>query len=92
MACGKPVILTRTAGLWSNRLLRDGENVLLVPPGDSEAMCGAIDRIFADSLLEARLGTAGREIVCRELTMRHYAERLEALIERTVLPAEGRRS
>lgn len=90
MSCGLPAILTRTAGLWSDSIMRDGENVLLVPPGDAEAMCAAINRVFADSRLEARLGTAGRDTVCRELTMTHYAERIEEFIKQRILPTEGR--
>ena len=33
MSCGRPVILTKTRGLWSPNMLVDGENCLLVPPG-----------------------------------------------------------
>ena len=32
-ACARPVVLSRTRGLWDPDRLRDGENVLLVPPG-----------------------------------------------------------
>ena len=90
MACGRPAILTRTEGLWSERIMRDDENVLLVPPYDPEALSTAIHRIFADARLEARLGQAGRESVCRELTMEHYAERLEEFIQTRVLSLEKR--
>ena len=40
-ACARPVVLSRTRGLWDPEALRDGENVLLVPPGDPDAIaCG----------------------------------------------------
>ena len=61
MCCGRPVIVTRTKGLWWPELMRDGENCLLVPPGDAEALGAAIGRIYNDSGLAVRLGRAARE-------------------------------
>ena len=55
-ACARPVVLTRTRGLWDPHGLRDGENVLLVPPGDPAAFAAAIGRVLsrARSLDQAR--------------------------------------
>ncbi|MDR3400927.1 MAG: glycosyltransferase family 4 protein [Chthoniobacter sp.] len=89
MACGRPVILTRTEGLWS-KSLRDGENILLVPPYDVEAMVTAIDGVYANPQSAAALGAAGRETVRREWTTDLYAQRLEAFVTTKVLPAEAR--
>ncbi len=61
MSCGKPVILSRIRGLWAPELLRDGENCLLVPPGDVGALGAAIERIFNNPELAAQLGRAARE-------------------------------
>lgn len=61
MSCGRPVILSRIKGLWAPELLRDGENCLLVPPGDAAALGSAIARIRTDPSLARRLGAAGRE-------------------------------
>ena len=44
MSCGRPVILTKTRGLWSPNMLVDGENCLLVPPGDAAALGAEIGR------------------------------------------------
>lgn len=63
MACGRPVVLSRIKGLWTTTLLRDGENCLLVPPGDAQALGDAIGRLRADPALCARLGKAARETV-----------------------------
>jgi glycosyltransferase involved in cell wall biosynthesis len=59
MSCGRPVILSKIRGLWSN-LLEDGENCLLVPPGDAPALGAAIGRIKGDRALAARLGNSAR--------------------------------
>ena len=61
MSCGRPVILTRIRGLWGSGLMRGGENCLLVPPGDADALGEAIARIRSDSAFAGRLGRAARE-------------------------------
>jgi glycosyltransferase involved in cell wall biosynthesis len=53
LAVGTPVIATRTGGV--NEVVRDGENGLVVEPGDPLALAQAIERFFADSELASRL-------------------------------------
>jgi len=85
MACGRPAILTRTEGLWSETQMRNDENVILVPPHDVEAMSAAIERVCTDRQLADRLGRAGRETVCHDWTMRDYARRLDEFVRTKVL-------
>jgi glycosyltransferase involved in cell wall biosynthesis len=56
LACGRPVVASAVGGL--PELVRDGENGLLVAPGDPAALAAAVDRL-ADDRLRARLGSAG---------------------------------
>ena len=65
MSCGRPVILSRIRGLWAPELLRDGENCLLVPPGDPQALSTATRRVRSDPALANRLATNGRDTVVR---------------------------
>ncbi len=58
MACGAAVVLTDSGGV--REYARDGENCLLVAPGDVEALARAIDRLIADPALRSRLAQAGR--------------------------------
>ena len=56
MAAGLPVVATRAGGI--PELIADGHTGLLVPPGDAQAMCGAIGRLLdspadADALAAA---------------------------------------
>jgi len=58
MSVGRPVVASGTGG--SAEYLRDGENCLLVPPGDPAALARAVSRLATDLSLRQRLVTAGR--------------------------------
>lgn len=58
MACGLPTIGTRAGGV--EELIEDGVSGRLVPPGDGEALAGAMQEIMNGPALAARLGTGGR--------------------------------
>ena len=56
LAVGTPVIATRVGGVAE--VVTDGENGLLVPPGDPQALAAAIQRFFAEPGLRERLAQA----------------------------------
>ncbi|MBA2683442.1 MAG: NAD-dependent epimerase/dehydratase family protein [Gemmatimonadaceae bacterium] len=62
LSAGVPLIATRAKGLSS--IVRDGENGLLVPPGDADALASAIIRVLRNPVLRgelaARISAAGR--------------------------------
>lgn len=78
-ACARPVVLTRTRGLWDPEGLRDAENVLLVPPGDADSLAGAVRRVLSEGGLGETLGAAARESVTATASVERYAERLLAI-------------
>jgi glycogen synthase len=53
MACGLPVVSTRSVGVVD--CLRDGDNGVLVDPGDVAGLARALDRVAADSALRERM-------------------------------------
>jgi glycosyltransferase involved in cell wall biosynthesis len=57
MARGIPVVATTVGGV--PRLVRDGENGLLIPPGRPDALADAVVRLADDSGLRTRLSRAG---------------------------------
>lgn len=63
MACGLPIVATRTSG--PEQLVRDGENGVLVPPGDESALAGALAALIEDDGLRARMGARSLERVGR---------------------------
>jgi glycosyltransferase involved in cell wall biosynthesis len=89
MACGKAVILTKTEGLWSKSMMRDGENVCLVPAGNAEALVASIDKLLTDPEERRRIGANGMKTVCQEGDINHFADRLERECQR-VLAFEGK--
>jgi glycosyltransferase involved in cell wall biosynthesis len=58
MAWGKPVIGSRVGGI--PELVRDGEEGVLVPHGDTAALGAAMLRLQEDPELAERMGRAGR--------------------------------
>src|SRR5579883_1117675 len=63
LALGRPVIASRLEGVLP--VLRHDENALLVPPGDSAALAGAVVRLWRDRELWQRLHRAGPETARR---------------------------
>ena len=62
LSAGVPLVATRVGGLAS--IVRDGENGLLVPPGDADAIASAVIRVLRNPELRgelaARISAAGR--------------------------------
>jgi rhamnosyl/mannosyltransferase len=79
MACGKPVVSTRvpTGVPWVNRHEETG---LTVPPGDVDALRGAIDRLVRDPALCQRFGCAGSARVASEFTLERMGRRAAAVL------------
>jgi glycosyltransferase involved in cell wall biosynthesis len=82
LAVGTPVIASAVGGV--PELVRDGENGLLVPPGDAAALAAAIERLVADAALRDRLAAAAAQSVAAlepDVLHRRIEELLEAAVE-----------
>lgn len=71
MACGLPCLSTRIGGVVE--LIEDGKSGLLTEPGDFNAVAGAVNRLFSDQALSARLGEAAAERIKRSLSIETVA-------------------
>lgn len=89
MSCGRPVVLSNIRGLWAPELLKDGENCLLVPPGDAAALGAAIGRLRADAGLRARLGQAARATAIAHFGLDKIGQGTLALARLGLSMAEG---
>ncbi len=58
LACGRPVVGTEAGG--PSLIVEDGISGLLAPPGDPEALADRFERLLADDVLRADMGTAAR--------------------------------
>lgn len=76
MACARPVVLSKTRGLFAPDMLRNGENVVLTSPGDPVELAESIRSVLEDATRAARIGEAGREAVLAEAGVDDYAGRL----------------
>jgi glycosyltransferase involved in cell wall biosynthesis len=81
-ACGRPLVATDAPGC--REIVMDGENGLLVPLRDPNALAQALEVLINDPELRQRMGRRGREIVSAEFsqekvvasTLKVYAELL----------------
>jgi glycosyltransferase involved in cell wall biosynthesis len=79
LAVGTPVIATAVGGV--PEVVRDGENGLLVPSGNVEAIAAAIDRLCANPTLRASLAAAAAPSVA-DLAEARILRRIVDEIER----------
>lgn len=64
------------------QVLKDGDNGILVAPGDAESLAVALGKLLADSTLRAKLGRAARVTVEREYSIETHIKRLSRIYER----------
>jgi len=69
---GVPIVAVNAGGM--PEIVRDGNNGLLVPPGDSAALAAAILRLLSDRPLMQRMGQAGRALVESEFSIDRMVE------------------
>jgi len=79
MAMGKAILSTRTDG--SAGAVREGENGLLVPPGDVEAWRNAITYLLNNPEIASRMGRAGRKDLEDSMSLDHWVENLARVVE-----------
>jgi len=69
MACGTPAVVTNAGGF--PELVEDGENGLLVPPGDPIALKNAVEYLLGNPLSAVEMGAKARERVRQQFDTRH---------------------
>ncbi len=85
MASGLPVVGT-TAGEVPT-VVQQGETGLLVPPGDADALAGAMLEVLRDNWLRVRLGKNARSLVEREFSGSRMAEEYREVYREALAPA-----
>lgn len=76
-SCGRPIVATDVPGC--REIARAGENALLVPPDDPDALAAALAVLAADGDLRRRYGAASRAMVDRHFAADRIAGATVAL-------------
>ena len=68
-ACARPIVTTDVPGC--REVVREGENGLLVPVRDAQALADALLRLINNSELRAKMGKRSREIAVEEFSLEY---------------------
>jgi glycosyltransferase involved in cell wall biosynthesis len=77
MASGRAVVASAMGQVKD--VIRNGENGLLIPAGDVDALAEAVNRLIEDVSLRMRLGERAREDAVRNHSWGQYLSRLEVV-------------
>lgn len=81
-----PTVATTVGGIPD--VIRDGEDGLLVPPADAQALARAIRRLIDDAPLRRRIVARSYE-VAQQSTAEYHAERLARLISEAIAASKA---
>jgi glycosyltransferase involved in cell wall biosynthesis len=79
MGIGVPVVSTSISGI--PELIRDGENGLLIPPKDPEAIANALIYIFEHPVESEKMGDSARQTVKNKFSIEGYINQLLDYLE-----------
>ena len=81
-ACSRAIVATDVPGC--REIVRDGENGLLVPVGDVNALVSALQRLLEDSPLRNRMGKCGRTMVEADFSIEQVVQNTLMLYQRLI--------
>jgi len=87
-SCARALVATDVPGC--REIARPGENALLVPPDDAEALAQALATLATDSALRARFAAASRALVVSDLASGPVGTRTVELYQSVLNEAAGR--
>ncbi|HUV41741.1 MAG TPA: glycosyltransferase family 4 protein [Sedimentisphaerales bacterium] len=82
MSCGCPLVATNCGG--PAEVITDGFDGLLVEPGDTKALTGALAKLIEDRQLRRRLGRQARQTVQRRFALPVVIPRIVDLYEEVI--------
>jgi len=81
-SCCRPIVTTDIAGCRD--VVRNGDNGILVPPKNSEALVKALCSLLADRSRQEQMGKRGREIVADEFSEEYVISRTSRAYRRLI--------
>ena len=82
MLAGTPVVATRGGGV--NEIVTDGQNGLIVPPGDAAALATAVKSLLDDPQLAGRLSAAGLSHARATFSLEKTVGRIRQMLQDSV--------
>jgi glycosyltransferase involved in cell wall biosynthesis len=82
MSCGKPVIASRMGGNTS--VIRDGDNGLLIEPGNVEQLIEKVQMIIRDGRLADRLSSSARKTISNHFSADQMIDGTLTLMEKVI--------
>ena len=79
MACEKPVLVSKTSGLWEPEII-DREHVWLIHSGRLSEWCESIETLMRDSVVRERIGANARRLVEAQNNLTVLGSNVETLI------------
>lgn len=77
MSYAKPVVASNVGGI--PKVINDGVNGLLVPPGDWRSLAVTLRNLMNDDRLRKRLGVSARETIIAKYDIRSWMERINSV-------------
>ncbi len=81
MACGLPIVTTDCGGM--REAVQDGEEGLVVPVRDPEAMASALSKLASDKTLRTEMGKKARQRILDKFTLERQIKEFTSLLEST---------
>lgn len=89
MSCGKPVVVAAAGG--AAELFTPDHDGLGHPPGDPDALAGAIARLAGDPALRTRLGASARRTAVEQFSQERFGREMAALYAACLQEPAGHR-
>lgn len=80
MSCERPVVLSKTDGLWSSEILHDGKTVVLTTPGSLSELVQNLNNLLSSQERCMNIGKAARKAVIEYATIDHWTLGLLSMI------------
>ena len=61
MACGKVVLITKTKGLFDNKILKNMENIVLLDKDNVQSNINIIKKILNNNKLRSKIGLSAQK-------------------------------
>ena len=84
MACGTPVVITEINGLWNRDVLKNKENICLVPVGDLPCLVETINDLMTNVEKRALIGSNGQVIAQKYGNIEQFAQRLNNTVKQYI--------